>query len=271
MQGDIHVFALDPNNLIVEGSSGGSGSWSRGDLSSMQVQAAAFSNLATISWDDDFTVYYQAEDQTIREITRDSSTGQWSTGVTIPAVAGSGATPLPGTGIAAIGWDGINKRVYYQGSGGNLWEAFVNGTEWYAREMPTGITSELGTPIAATRQLENSGVCSSQDMHIVRAFLTYARSYSGVSASTPSQMETPSHSGLSTQPPRTPGAPRKLASLLLRTRLWPRSGSSPTISVSTTSSALLISQSRSGTQQAKVSSKELLLPQTQRVRSSRPR
>ena len=129
----------------------------------MQVQAASFSNLATITWDDDEKVYYQADDLTIRELTRNAATGQWSDGITIPTslTSSSAATPLEGTGIAAVGWDADNIRLYYQATSGALWEVSRNGTVWATRQLAdstmwTGQDGaiQLGTPIAAVRQLD---------------------------------------------------------------------------------------------------------------------
>lgn len=162
-QGNVRVFALNSDNFIIEGSLDGSGSWYSGDLTSMQVQAAPFSDLATITWDDDQKLYYQADDLTIRELSRNGATGQWSSGIVIPTgiTNGSGAIPFQGTSIAAIGWDAVNIRVYYQATDSTLWEASRNGTVWSSRQVVDTTTAkgqdsalQLGASITAVRQLD---------------------------------------------------------------------------------------------------------------------
>lgn len=87
---------------------GGSAAWTSGDLNSQRVQTANYSQLATITWDDDMMVYYQACDASIRELTRTSSSGAWSETATLP-----GQMPLVGTGIASVGWNATSTRVYF--------------------------------------------------------------------------------------------------------------------------------------------------------------
>ena len=101
-------------------------------------------------------VYYQAEDLTIRELSRDGATGQWSNGTVIPVPGGTGATPYQGTSISAIGLDETHIRVYYQAADGSLWEASRAGTQWSVSEMTSNgksQASKLGTPIAAAVQV----------------------------------------------------------------------------------------------------------------------
>lgn len=121
----------------------------------MKVQAASFSNIATVNWDSDLKVYYQADDLTIRELTRNGATGVWSYGTTIPSAGG--ATPYEGTAIAAVGIDGVLIDVFYQASDANLWQATMTIDQWSVSEVVISVgpggAAQLGTPIAAVRAL----------------------------------------------------------------------------------------------------------------------
>lgn len=121
-----------------------------------RVRAAGFSKLATVTWGDNLKVYFQADNLSICELTRHAN-GDWTGPVAIP-----GVNAYQGTGLGAVGWDGVHLRVYYQTPDNAQFEAAWDGSSWQIRAMQAKwgdqIRAQLGTPIVAIRLLDEKGV-----------------------------------------------------------------------------------------------------------------
>ena len=99
-------------------------------------------------------VYYQAEDLTIQELQGSNTDSSWSTGSTLPGPSNSSLTPLEGTAIASVGWNGNSIHTYFQDTNNSLWEAQYNAGSWSASPVRLNVPVLLKpqTPIAAMSQ-----------------------------------------------------------------------------------------------------------------------